>query len=142
MAEATFAHIVIRLGSLIIADTLRAVRTLETSHPASFYLPPDNIAPEVLVQVDGSSFCEWKGHARHFDVSGGGERREKAAWSYPDPTAPFEILRDHLAFYAGAMGACFVDGEQVLPQPGGGYDGWITSAIVGPFKGVPGSRFW
>lgn len=142
IAEPISAHIIIRLGGLIIADTRRAVRTLETSHPPSYYIPLDDIAPGTLVRIEGASFCEWKGHARYFDVTGGDQRRERAAWSYPDPTAPFEILRDHVAFYADAMDACFVDGEQVIPQPGGFYGGWITSAVVGPFKGVPGSRFW
>ena len=35
-----------------------------------------------------------------------------------------------------------VDGEPVTPQPGGFYGGWITSHVAGPFKGIPGSRFW
>jgi hypothetical protein len=35
-----------------------------------------------------------------------------------------------------------VNGEQVIPQPGGFYGGWITSWVVGPFKGVPGSMAW
>ncbi len=142
IAEPTAAHVLVRLGGVIVADTRRAVRTLETSHPPSYYIPPEDIAPGALVPVDGASFCEWKGHARYFDVAAGGERRERAAWSYPDPTAPFAILRNHFAFYAGAMDACFVDGEPVVPQPGGFYGGWITPGVAGPFKGVPGSRFW
>lgn len=142
VAELTAATIRIELGGTVIAETTRAIRTLETSHPPSYYIPPDDIAPGVLVPAQGSSFCEWKGHARYFDVIAGGERRERSAWSYPDPTAPFAMLRDHVAFYAAAMDACFVDGERVVPQPGGFYGGWITSAVAGPFKGVPGSRFW
>ena len=35
-----------------------------------------------------------------------------------------------------------VNGEQVIPQPGGFYGGWITSWVVGPFKGIPGSMAW
>ena len=141
VAEHSGASIRIELGGLLIADTRRAVRTLETSHPPSYYIPPAGIVPGVLVAAQGSSFCEWKGHARYFDVFAGGERRERAAWCYPDPTPPFAILRDHVAFYAAAMDACFVDGERVVPQPGGFYGGWITSKVAGPFKGVPGSRF-
>ena len=52
------------------------------------------------------------------------------------------MLRDHVAFYAGPLDACLVDGERVVPQPGGFYGGWITSHVAGPFKGIPGSRFW
>ena len=142
IAEPTAAHIRIELSGVVIAETRRAARTLETSHPPSYYIPPDDIAPGVLVPAEGTSFCEWKGHARYFDVVAGGERRPRAAWSYPAPTPPFAMLRDHVAFYAAAMEACFVDGERVEPQPGGFYGGWITSKVAGPFKGVPGSRFW
>lgn len=142
VAQPTTAHIVVMLGGLVVADTRRAVRTLETSHPPSYYVPPADIAPAVLQPAAGLSFCEWKGHARYFDVVAGGRRRERAAWSYPDPTAAFAGLRDHVAFYAAAMDECLVDGERVIPQPGGYYGGWITSKVAGPFKGVPGSRFW
>ena len=142
VAEPTAATIRIELGGTIVAEITRAVRTLETSHPPSYYILPEDIAPGVLVPAQGSSFCEWKGRARYFEVVAGGERRERAAWSYSDPTPAFAMLRDHVAFYAAAMDACFVDGEHVVPQPGGFYGGWITSAVAGPFKGVPGSRFW
>jgi uncharacterized protein (DUF427 family) len=142
VAELTTAHIVVELGGVRIADTRRAVRTLETSHPPSYYVPPDDVRPGVLVPTAGSSFCEWKGHARYFDVLGATGPRERAAWSYPDPTADFRLLRDYVAFYVAQMDACFVDGERALPQPGGFYGGWITSQVAGPFKGVPGSRYW
>jgi len=29
-----------------------------------------------------------------------------------------------------------------VPQPGGFYGGWITSRVVGPFKGGPGTTGW
>ena len=56
--------------------------------------------------MTGCSSCEWKGHTRYFDVAVGGERRERAARSYPDPTSGFAILRDHVAFFATAIDAC------------------------------------
>lgn len=142
VAHRTAVHIVIELGAVTIVDSRRAVRTLETSHPPSYYVPPDDVAAGVLVPAAGTSFCEWKGSARYFDVIAGGERRERAAWAYPDPTPGFAMLRDHVAFYAAAINVCRVDGEAAVPQPGGFYGGWITSAVAGPFKGIPGSRFW
>ena len=35
-----------------------------------------------------------------------------------------------------------VNGEEVTPQPGGFYGGWVTDSVVGPFKGIPGSMGW
>ena len=66
----------------------------------------------------------------------------EGAWSYKSPSPSFAALRDHYAFYAGKMDACYVDDELVVPQPGGFYGGWITSRVAGPFKGIPGSRGW
>jgi len=125
-----------------IADTVRAKRVLETSHPPVYYIPPQDVRLECLVEAAGSSFCEWKGRARYYTVVVDSRRAEKAAWSYPQPAAGYEAIRDHLAFYAGPMDACTVGGERVEPQPGGFYGGWITSKVVGPFKGEPGTRGW
>jgi hypothetical protein len=75
-------------------------------------------------------------------IGGGGRRAERAAWTYPDPTPAFETIRDAVAFYPGLMDECTLDGELVEPQKGGFYGGWITSDLVGPFKGGPGTRDW
>lgn len=58
-------HVRIILAGQVIAETTHAVRTLETSHPPTYYLPPDSIVPGVLVRAEGSSLCEWKGQATY-----------------------------------------------------------------------------
>ena len=80
--------------------------------------------------------------AGYYTVAVGDKRAENAAWFYPDPTPAFEALRNYVAFYPGRMDACFVGGERVTPQPGQFYGGWITSEIVGPFKGDLGTMGW
>ena len=142
IAQPSNAPILIQHCGRIIADTRRAIRTLETSHPPSYYLPPADIAPHVLFRAAGSSFCEWKGAATYWDVVVGDVVLPHVGWSYANPTAPFSVLRDHVAFYAAPFDCCSVDGERVMPQPGDFYGGWITSRVVGPFKGIPGSRGW
>jgi uncharacterized protein (DUF427 family) len=129
-------------GGQTIAITLTPVRVLETSHPPVYYFPPDSVVGGALVPIDRTSYCEWKGMASYFDVVRRDERAPAAAWTYRDPKPGYEILRDHVAFYAAAMDACLVDGELVRPQPGGFYGGWVTSDVVGPFKGEPGSEGW
>jgi uncharacterized protein (DUF427 family) len=142
VAEPSGRHVRIEHRGVLVADTRAAVRTLETSHPPSWYVPPGDIPPGLLRMSKRQSFCEWKGHAIYWDLEVGGALLADVAWSYPDPTAVFAVLRDHIAFYAGPIDHCTVDGEQVLPQPGGFYGGWITSDLAGPFKGVPGSMGW
>jgi uncharacterized protein (DUF427 family) len=140
--EPTTRRVRVVLGEVTVADSTRAHRVLETSHPPVYYIPPDDITPGVLEPVSGSSFCEWKGSASYFDVVAAGKRVPRAAWTYRAPIAGFEAIRDAVAFYAGKMDECFVDDERVEPQPGGFYGGWITSEIVGPFKGAPGTEGW
>jgi uncharacterized protein (DUF427 family) len=125
-----------------LADSTRALRVLETSHPPVYYLPRDDVDMERLRPAPGSSYCEWKGDARYFDVVGKERVAERVAWSYESPVARFAPLAGYIAFYAGPMDACFVGDEVATPQPGGFYGGWVTSRIKGPIKGTPGSWGW
>lgn len=142
IAEPTAKRIQIRFAGALLADSTRAYRILETSHPPSYYLPPEDVDAALLVASKHRSLCEWKGQARYFDVVAGGRRAENAAWAYPAPTAAFAPIRDFIAVYPQLMEACLVDGETATPQPGGFYGGWITRDVVGPFKGAPGSMGW
>lgn len=136
-------HVTIRFRGTTICDTHRPIRVLETSHPPTYYLPVSDFVPGTLQPGSGSSFCEFKGQAHYFDIVGAdGKVASRAAWGYAEPMSGFEPLRDHVAVYAAAMDECLVDGERVIPQPGDFYGGWITSRVVGPFKGVPGSMGW
>ncbi len=135
-------RVVVRLGGEVIADTTDAVRVLETSHPPVYYLPLTAFRSGVLVPVDGTSFCEFKGQAHYFDVGAGGVVAPRAGWTYPEPTRGFEALGSRVALYPGLMESCEVDGEKVMSQAGDFYGGWITAQIVGPFKGGPGTMGW
>lgn len=130
------------LGGEVVARTASSLRVLETSHPPTYYLPVSAFVEGSLRPAAGTSFCEWKGTAAYLDVVGGDKVAERAAWYYPHPTEHFAGLVDHVAVYPGRMDRCTVDGEVVTPQPGGFYGGWITSRVVGPFKGEPGTRGW
>lgn len=130
------------LGGVTVADTVRGWRVLETSHPPTYYLPPDDVLAGTLAPAAGRSWCEWKGQASYFDVIGGTRRAGRAAWGYRDPTPAFAAIRGHVAFHPALMESCWVGDERAIPQEGGFYGGWITSRIVGPFKGGPGSMGW
>jgi uncharacterized protein (DUF427 family) len=140
--ERTAERVEIWLGGGRIAASERALRVLETSHPPSYYLPAEEFVPGSLRPAEGSSWCEFKGVAAYFDVVGGDAVAPRAAWAYPRPSSGFDALVGHVAVMPGAMDRCTVDGEQVTPQAGGFYGGWITSRVVGPFKGEPGTRGW
>lgn len=140
--ELTNKHLKIVFGGITIAETNRAFRVLETSHPPVYYFPPEDVRLEFLREVDGSSFCEWKGRAGYYSIAANGRQAENAAWFYADPTAAFADIKNYIAFYASKMDACFVNDEPVQTQAGDFYGGWITSDIVGPFKGGAGTWGW
>ena len=133
-------EVVVRLGEHTLAQTRRAQRVLETASPPTFYLPPEDVDVPCLVPSGRGSVCEWKGAAQYWSVRGADETAN-AIWTYPDPFPGFEPIAGWFAFYPARF-ACFVAGERVTPQPGGFYGGWVTSEIVGPMKGEPGTGHW
>ncbi|MDX1520651.1 MAG: DUF427 domain-containing protein, partial [Anaerolineae bacterium] len=140
--EDSTKHIQIVFNGITIADTRRAKRVLETSHPPVYYIPPEDIALEYLTPTSRASWCEWKGQAAYYTVTVGDQQVPNGAWYYPSPTASFATLKNYVAFYPGQMDACYVNGELVQSQEGDFYGGWITKEIVGPFKGAAGTRGW
>ncbi|WP_129633688.1 DUF427 domain-containing protein [Candidatus Oscillochloris fontis] len=140
--EPTRRQIRIIFQGIEIVNTCRAYRVLETSHPPVYYLPPDDIQMQYLRPTSRRSVCEWKGQATYYTLRIGDARVVDVAWTYLNPTPTFAAIAGYLAFYVRPMDACYVDTELVTPQPGEFYGGWITSEIVGPFKGSPGTWGW
>ncbi|MCS6911150.1 MAG: DUF427 domain-containing protein [Anaerolineales bacterium] len=140
--EPSNAHIRVVFNGVTIAETRRALRVLETSHPPVYYLPPEDVRLEYFSRAPNSSYCEWKGRAGYYHIRVGDREARNAAWFYPEPSRGFEAIRNYIAVYPQLMDACYVDGEKVTPQPGGFYGGWITGNVVGPFKGEPGTEGW
>lgn len=140
--EVSRESIEVWLGGERVAATTTSWRVLETSHPPTYYLPPEAFADGVLRPSAGSSHCEWKGQASYYDLVTARRTAARAGWTYLDPTPRFADLAGAVAVMAAEVDRCVVDGETVVPQPGGFYGGWITSRVVGPFKGIPGSWGW
>lgn len=126
----------------VLADTTRGLRVLETAGAPVYYFPPDDVRMDRLAPSPHGSFCEWKGSAGYHHYVGATRRIQDVAWSYPAPTRGYEAIRGYLAFYAGRVDEAWVGDERAAPQPGGFYGGWVTSRIVGPIKGEPGSFGW
>jgi uncharacterized protein (DUF427 family) len=127
----------VELGGRVVADSVRAVRVLETSHPPVIYIPRDDIADVLTPSLASPTWCEFKGRARYLDHGG-----RAVAWTYPEPAPGYEALRGHVAFYPGRVDAAWLDEERVRAQEGDFYGGWITDDLVGPFKGPPGTHGW
>ena len=120
--EDSSKQIQVVFNGVTIAETHRAKRVLETSHPPVYYIPPEDVRMEYFTMGD--------------------KQASHAAWFYANPTPAFAGLQNYIAVYPSQMEACYVDGERVQAQPGDFYGGWITSDIVGPFKGGVGTWGW
>jgi uncharacterized protein (DUF427 family) len=141
-AEHTSKRVRVVFNGVTIADTQRAVRVLETSHPPVYYIPPEDIHMEYLAENPRQTFCEFKGTANYWTLRVGNKTVDSVAWSYLRPNRGYEAIEGYLAFYPSKVDACYVDDERVQAQEGDFYGGWITSDIVGPFKGGPGTWGW
>ena len=130
----------VRTGDALLARSTRSLRVCETASPPTFYLPPEDVHPELLVPVEHRTFCEWKGHASYWTLADGSSP-QPVAWSYLAPFRAFEAIRGWLCFYPGRVD-CSVGGAAVQPQHSEFYGGWITPEVVGPFKGDPGTGGW
>ncbi|KAI8847254.1 hypothetical protein BC829DRAFT_396803 [Chytridium lagenaria] len=142
--EPTSRRLRVELDGVVIADTVNAHRVLETSHPPTYYIPIEDVKKEYLVSNSRQTFCEWKGAARYYDVKVNNNIVPSRVWYYPSPSPRFAAIANSVSFYASPF-KCFVDDEEVVPQPGDFYGGWMTSDIDGGKKGVkggPGTFGW
>jgi uncharacterized protein (DUF427 family) len=140
--EAVPERLRVVIDGVTVADTTHGFRVLETAGAPVYYIPRDDVRMDLLEPSDRTTICEWKGDAVYHHSAGDGRPRANVAWSYPDPKPGYEAIRDHLAFYASRVDEAWVGNERATPQPGGFYGGWVTSRIVGPIKGEPGSQGW
>jgi uncharacterized protein (DUF427 family) len=132
--------VVVRLGDRLIASSKRTVKIMETASPPGYYIPMEDVNMDLIEMTEEASLCEWKGLATYWRLKQA-ETDMPVGWSYANPSSAFSLLKNHISFYPGRV-ECFLNDERVIPQPGMFYGGWITSEVVGPFKGEPGTGGW
>jgi len=140
--EAVPERIRVVIDGYEVVDSVAALRVLETAGAPVYYVPAADVRMDLLEPTAHHTFCEWKGEASYWSILLPDKTIANAAWSYPLPLAGYEAIRDYLAFYARLVDEAWVGDEQATPQPGRFYGGWVTSKVVGPFKGEPGTQGW
>lgn len=136
----------VMFAGIVIADTTRGLRVLETAGAPVYHFPPQDVSPEHLRPTGRVTVCEWKGAATYFDVVAGDRIAREAAYTYPDPLDDlgmgYRAMAGWPVFYASRVDAVFIGDTQASAQPGGYYAGWVTPRLKGPIKGEPGSEGW
>ena len=124
----------VELGGELLVDSTSALRVLETTHPPTIYVPRDDVRQEFLEpSAHRTTWCEFKGTAHYIDARAGDRYVEAVAWTYPQPSAGYEALRDRVAFYVSRVDAAWLDDERVRAEESDFYGGWITEEIdAGP----------
>ena len=127
------------IGKQLLARSKSSYKVMETASPPAYYISGDAVDFDLLIKMSDQTYCEWKGTASYWALAD--EPDLPVAWSYEKPRSRFQVIKNLIAFYPGHVD-CFLDGEPVKPQAGQFYGGWLTSEIVGPCKGEPGTRHW
>ena len=95
----TTRHVRVLLDGEELANSRRAKLLVETALPPRFYLPPEDVRTELLVQSATRSRCAYKGSASYWHVQLGDRRYEDIVWPYPCPPHDAEPVRDYLCFF-------------------------------------------
>ena len=97
--EGREAHVVVRIGETVIADTTEACVLQETGHAGRYYLPAKDVRFDLLHESPTVTHCPHKGDATHLSATIDGEVIEDVAWVYEDPIPQAEGIRGYVAFY-------------------------------------------
>lgn len=136
-------HVRVVHRGVVVADTRRSVRILETAHAPAYYIPMADVRLDLLTPSPTRTVCEFKGAASYAGLAlPDGTTVTDVGWWYHQPTPGYEAITDAICFYPQKVDLCEVDGEAVAPLPGSFYGDWPTSRIQGPFKGAPGTQWW
>jgi uncharacterized protein (DUF427 family) len=93
------ARIQVLFKGTLVADTFRAIRLLEASYPACFYVPRADCKMEYFIETEHQTKCPFKGTARYWTLSTKDGEAENAVWGYDAPFDQMAAIDQHVAFY-------------------------------------------
>jgi uncharacterized protein (DUF427 family) len=100
----------IEIGGEVVAETTRARLAFETQLPTRFYIPRDDVLPELQPSLR-QTYCPYKGEASYWSLDAGGRCRDDVAWSYEHPLPDAAALAGLVAFWDERV-SVFLDGER------------------------------
>lgn len=99
----TGAHVTVRSGEHVIAETDAALTLREASYPPVQYVPLADVDPAVLRPTDTQTYCPYKGDASYYTVSTPAGDVQDAIWTYETPYPAVGEIAGHVAFYANRV---------------------------------------
>jgi uncharacterized protein (DUF427 family) len=104
-------HVKVKVNGEVVAETERPRVLFETGLPPRYYIPPEDVREDVLVESEKTTRCPYKGVASYWSVEAGGERVEDLIWYYPEPIPEAAKIKGRLAFFNEKVDL-LVDGEE------------------------------
>ncbi|GAB2570378.1 hypothetical protein Aab01nite_06150 [Paractinoplanes abujensis] len=93
------AHIVVKVGGKVVADTYSAQTLQESTYPPVPYIPIGDVDQSLLERTSTTTYCPYKGDATYYSIPAGGEKSVDAIWVYENPREAVAPIKDHVAFY-------------------------------------------
>jgi uncharacterized protein (DUF427 family) len=104
-------HVKVKVNGEIVAETDRPMILFETGLPPRYYMPPEDVRGDVLVESEKTTQCPYKGIASYYSVEAGGERVEDLIWYYPEPLPEVAKIGGLVCFFNEKVDL-EVDGEE------------------------------
>ena len=81
-------------------DSRRARVLYETSLPARYYLPAEDVRTDLLEPSETRTRCAYKGEASYWHARVGDRVEDDLVWSYAEPELEAQPVRGRLCFFA------------------------------------------
>jgi uncharacterized protein (DUF427 family) len=109
-------HVRVERDGRVLAESDSPILVFETGLPTRYYLPAGDVDASLLEGSDLETGCPYKGFARYYHVTAGGQRYLNLFWYYPHPFREAVDLVGHIAPYNERVDL-FVGGE-LQERPG------------------------
>jgi len=102
-ARPSSRRVEVLVGAEVIAETRRSVVVSETGLPNRFYVPLEDVRPEVLELSATHTVCPYKGTASYRSLRTSAGLIQDAAFCYPDPLDGVRSIAGLLCFLADGV---------------------------------------
>ena len=104
-------HVRVERDGELLAETTRPRVLFETSLPARFYLPREDVRAELRPSAK-RTYCAYKGQASYWSLEVAGAEHEDLVWSYEEPLREAAEIGGLVAFFNEKVDVV-VDGERL-----------------------------
>jgi len=116
--EASPRRVRVMFGGHTIADSQQVKLVFSgPRHFPAYYFPLADVRQNLLKESSRTVEHPGLGSARYWSVEAGGKTATDASWSFPEPVAEAEGIKDHITFRWNDMDAWFEEDDEVFVHP-------------------------